>query len=361
MKLLRLAIGLTMVVGAATFALASLPSGTPAPLAARIGPSLQSAKVWGYQLQGARAETIAPDIDLIVIDHARESSATQLLSASDVAGFRDRPGRAPRIVLAYLSIGEAERYRYYWQKAWTSNAYFGWQKPAWLAGENKDWKGNYLVRYWDPEWQRVIVDPAPSVLQSLRRSWLAATPFDQPPAYLDKILQAGFDGVYLDRVDAFSEWEKTRPGAEAEMSAFVQHLSAYAKIRKPGFLIVPQNGEELAARKEYRRAIDGIAKEDLLFGVETQEAPNDRDETRRSIELLQTVKREGKPVFVVEYLSDRKKREFAQARAVETGFIVTFAGRELNRPPELLPPVPAAAKPVSPAGTPPPAIPKPQP
>jgi cysteinyl-tRNA synthetase, unknown class len=360
MKLLRLVVGLAAVLGAATYTLASMPGSTPARLAARTGPPLPSAKVWGYQLQGAQAENIAADIDLIVIDHARESTATQLLSAADVAKFRNRPGREPRIVLAYMSIGEAERYRYYWRGTWTSNAYFGWQKPAWLARENKDWKGNYLVRYWDPEWQRVIVDPAPSLLQTLRTSWLQATPFGQPTAYLDKILQAGFDGVYLDRVDAFSEWEKTRPTAEAEMSAFVQQLSAYAKTHKPGFLIVPQNGEELAANKDYRRVIDGIAKEDLLFGVETQEAPNDRDETKRSIELLQKVKREGKPVFVVEYLRDRKKREFAQARTAETGFIVTFAERELNRPPELLPPTSPPAQPPSAVKSPSPAIPKPQ-
>ena len=353
MKRLRFAIGLTITLGAAAIGVSSLPGSPPAPLPPRVGPPLQSAKVWGYQLQGARAELIAPDIDVLVIDHARESSATQLLSAADVARFRNRPSRSPRIVLAYMSIGEAERYRYYWRPAWVSNDAI---RPTWLARENKDWKGNYLVRYWEPGWQRIIFDPAPSLLENLRQAWFGAQ-----HTYLDKLLQAGFDGVYLDRVDAFGEWEKSRPGAEADMSAFVRAVSAYAKARKPGFLIVPQNGEELAAKKDYRQAIDGIAKEDLLFGAETQEAANGRDDTKRTIELLRKVKGDGKPVFVVEYLRDAAKREFARARASEQGFVITFADRDLNRPPELLPPAPFGAPPTATVKTPAPATPKTQP
>ena len=359
MKLLRLMIGSALVVAAMALALAALPATQPTRLAARTGPPLQSAKIWGYQLQSARAELIAPEIDLLVIDHARDSGTT-LLSARDVDGFRTRAGKPARIVLAYLSIGEAETYRYYWSKAWVSKAYLGLSRPGWLARENKDWKGNHLVRFWDADWQKLIFNPTPSRLDALRHSWFGA-----PRPYIDLLLEAGFDGVYLDRVDVFGEWEKTRPTAEADMAAFVAQLSAYAKARKPGFLIVPQNGEELAARENYRRSIDGIAKEDLLFGVETAERPNDRDETKRSIELLRKVQTDGKPVFVVEYLTDVKKRAAARVRMSELGFTVTFAARELNNPPEPLPP--PAPPPVVPAPPPQapitakPAIPRPQP
>ncbi len=343
MKLLRYTFGLAVVLGLTGVGLSYTPAPQPSALPARSGPSLPSARVWGYQLQGARASLIAPDIDLVVIDHARETSATDLLSAADVEEFRVRPGRPPRIVLAYMSIGEAERYRFYWRKWWSPKTYLGLFEPTWLARENKDWKGNYLVRFWDPAWQKVILNPAPSLLDIARHRWLG-----EPPAYLDSILQAGFDGVYLDRVDAFGEWEKSHPRAEADMSAFVRRLSTYAKARKPGFLIVPQNGEELVAKVDYRQAIDGLAKEDLLYGVETPETPNSRDETKRSADFLRKVQADGKPVFVVEYLRDQAKRDVARARAKELGVALTFAERDLNRPPELLPPPPAIA-PVTPA------------
>lgn len=55
--------------------------------------------------------------------------------------------------------------------------------PEWLLEENQDWPGNYLVRYWHPKWQRIALDA------------------------LTAILAAGFDGVYLDRVDALESFE----------------------------------------------------------------------------------------------------------------------------------------------------------
>ena len=59
--------------------------------------------------------------------------------------------------------------------------------PGWLSEENGDWHGNYKVHYWDPEWQEII--------------------FGNAGSYLKKILDAGFDGVYLDIIDAFEFFE----------------------------------------------------------------------------------------------------------------------------------------------------------
>ena len=47
-----------------------------------------------------------------------------------------------KTVLCYLSIGEAESYRPYWQKSWKT------EKPAFLLKENPNWAGNYRVKYW---------------------------------------------------------------------------------------------------------------------------------------------------------------------------------------------------------------------
>ncbi|MBQ5572035.1 MAG: endo alpha-1,4 polygalactosaminidase, partial [Bacteroidales bacterium] len=82
-----------------------------------------------------------------------------------------------RMVIAYMSIGEAEDYRYYWQAEWKRG------NPSWLDKENPKWKGNYKVKYWKSEWQEIIFD------------------------YLSRITNAGFDGVYLDIIDAFEYYE----------------------------------------------------------------------------------------------------------------------------------------------------------
>ena len=72
------------------------------------------------------------------------------------------------MVVCYMSIGEAEDYRYYWQNDWKPN------NPSWIEKENPAWKGNYKVRYWEQEWQDVI--------------------FGNDNSYLKKILDAQFDG-----------------------------------------------------------------------------------------------------------------------------------------------------------------------
>jgi cysteinyl-tRNA synthetase, unknown class len=316
-------------------------------LAPRDGLALSGATSWGYQLQEARADRIASTIDVMVIDAQRQSSPPRPISSDEVARYRLRPDGRPRIVLAYMSIGEAETYRPYWWSHWRVLG------PSWLGRENKEWKGNYHVRYWEPGWRRIIVDPRPSMLdRGLDMLWPARKP------YIDQILDAGFDGVYLDRVDAYDEWRQQKPGAEEAMMAFVAEISDYAKGRRPGFMVVPQNGEELLRNVSYRRKIDGIAKEDLLFGNKHTEAVNSPEDVTASIRLLNMARADRLPVFVVEYLADAGKRQQAEARSKGLGYILHFAHRELNRPPEVLFEVQAPApRPVAPPPPPPPAVP----
>lgn len=114
------------------------------------------------------------DYDLFIIDLFYEGSA---LTRTDLARLKQKPGGGRRLAIAYMSIGEAEDYRYYWQGSWRSTP------PAWLMQANPSWPGNYLVKYWDPAWQAIIIDNSDS--------------------YLNRIISAGFDGVYLDLIDAY--------------------------------------------------------------------------------------------------------------------------------------------------------------
>jgi cysteinyl-tRNA synthetase len=120
----------------------------------------------------------ATDYDVIIMDAFFEDD---MLSASDVVSLKRKPGGSARLVIAYMSIGEAEDYRYYWQSLWEKSP------PSWLDEENPDWPGNYKVRYWNQEWQAII--------------------FGSRNAYLDRIITAGFDGVYLDIIEAFEYFE----------------------------------------------------------------------------------------------------------------------------------------------------------
>jgi cysteinyl-tRNA synthetase len=115
--------------------------------------------------------------DLLIIDAFYNGAA---LTAADISILKNQRERT-RMVIAYMSIGEAEDYRYYWLSSWSSNP------PSWIAAENPEWEGNYKVRYWDPSWQGII--------------------FGSDSSYCGRIISAGFDGVYLDIIDAFEYFE----------------------------------------------------------------------------------------------------------------------------------------------------------
>ena len=270
---------------------------------------LDGVRSWGYQLRLLRfPEIAASPLDLVVIDHALSAGrrfvhqfAPELI---DLA--KKKPDGGHRLVLAYLSIGEAERYRFYWDQAW----YEPTKKPAWLGALNLEWEGNYLARFWHPDWQRIILDG--------------------PDSYLGRIKAAGFDGIYLDRADVYSDWAKEKPDAEALMATFIQRLATAARKDDPKFLIIMQNAEELVRRKPVLDAIDGIAKEDLYYGIDHQANRNDRGNVDSSLAALRQAKRAGRRILVVEYLDEPAKIQDARRRAGAEGFVIHFTGRDLG-------------------------------
>lgn len=236
-------------------------------------------KSWGYQLQNLDVEQASRmPHELLVVDYSKDGSEAGALTRSELARLKRRPDGTRRIVLAYLSIGEAEDYRYYWQPHWKLIV------PDWLGRENKQWRGNYLVKYWMPDWQKIILE--------------------HKFGYLDKIIGAGFDGVYLDRVDAYAEWAAVEKDARKDMIEFVIRLSKTAKSKSKDFLVFVQNAEELLMDTTYISHLDGIAKEDMLFGAADRTKPNSKSLQASHIKYLKIARRHNKPVLVVEYLPE---------------------------------------------------------
>jgi cysteinyl-tRNA synthetase len=272
---------------------------------------------WGYWLSSLEIAGVATaPHDLLVIDSEMSANRTfeRQHSPEQVARAKRRSDGSARVLLAYLSIGEAERYRPYWQREWYDAA----RKPAWLDKENRRWAGNFAIQFWHPEWQQLI--------------------FGAPESYLDRVVAQGFDGVYLDRADAFFQWQKSHPSARSDMATFIARLGSHARRQKPEFLIVMQNAEELLEDAVVLDAIDGIAKEDLLYGVRRAEEPNKPDDVTWSMELLHLAQTAGRKILVVEYLKDPEKMAAAARRIREEGFVPYFAPRRLHclNPPAVL-------------------------
>ncbi len=119
------------------------------------------------------------DYDVLIIDLFFNDGS--IITLDEIESLKIKTNGGKRLVIAYMSIGEAEDYRYYWKEEWNTNP------PSWLVEENLNWKGNYKVKYWLDDWQGII--------------------FGNDESYLDKILNINFDGVYLDIIDGFEYFE----------------------------------------------------------------------------------------------------------------------------------------------------------
>ncbi len=277
-------------------------------------------KNWAYQLQNADPNVIATSsFELVVIDYSKDGSEQGEFSHEEIRKMKNS-GVKP---IAYLSIGEAEDYRFYWKGKWHINP------PEWLGKENHEWEGNYAVKYWDEEWKTIL------------------------HAYLDKIIEQGFLGVYLDKVDEFEYWADPNNGeneclpenkSAKKMIDLIIDIANYSK-NKIGtkFYIIPQNGERIL---EYDNdtlisIISGWAVEDLFYnGTEQWNIENMNWILENRLPYLDMVLSKGKPVFSVDYVDEgcgysgvnKERINDYRKKALDKGYIpyVAISDRELN-------------------------------
>jgi cysteinyl-tRNA synthetase len=241
---------------------------------------------WCCWLQAPSIDALAASsYDVVVIDYSYDGSAAGEFSHADIARLR----AAGKTVLAYFSIGEAEDYRFYWKTSWRPG------KPNYIADENPDWPGNYAVQYWSSGWWANALQP-----------------------YLDRILAAGFDGVFLDKVDAYWWWYDVK-GVNYRTSAnrmvqLVERVAAYARQRAgDGFIVCPNNGLAIVDdasstyRARYLATIDAVACESLFWNYWSLE-----DQAYRLLKL-EEFNGAGKRALLIEYIDDREALDAAIA------------------------------------------------
>ncbi len=273
-------------------------------------------KNWAIQLQDADPYEIAQSgFELVVLDYSKDGSEEKKYSSEEIEIIK----KSGVIPIAYLSIGEAEDYRFYWKEEWNSSP------PKWLGKENPEWKGNYAVRYWESEWKKIIYE------------------------YLDKIIEQGFSGVYLDRIDAYEYWSDASNGENLTLSKkdstkrmidFIIYIANYCKNKTKGnCYIILQNGEDLIKfdNENYLlKAVSGWSVEDFFYD-ETEIIPSEIVQER--VRFLDIVISEGKPVFSVDYVDNneggeenKKRIDDYRAKAIEKGYIPYAAksDRELD-------------------------------
>jgi cysteinyl-tRNA synthetase len=289
-------------------ALTGALAGTPAAAAdwpATLGYVLQAEGLAAQRADAVR-ELAASGRDLLVLDAAFSVGEHGAWTRAELDAVR--AGAPGRRVVCYLSIGEAEAYRDY---------FAGLADSDLLLEENPNWQGNFKVRYWREDWQRLIAARAAALMEQ------------------------GFDGVYLDIVDAYQHFEHDAQGAfhpgrvnaetgasyRAEMVRFVRRIASAVRAVRPEALVIPQNGSDLLHDAALRAAVDGIGLEDLFT---LNDAPQDPAHTGQVLDNLAALHGTQHFVLVIEYAGTGKERAHALQRAGEPGYVLLLTDRALN-------------------------------
>lgn len=303
------------------------------------GRGLGEVRTYMYQFQRVEVSSAVQALadsayDLLIVEplctyqRGKDVDATALVK-------RLRGSADGRLVFAYLNLAEADRHRRYWEGSWKAPAKGRAGDPDFLAAPDPDgWDDTYLVCYWDARWQDLL-------LADLRR-----------------VLQAGFDGLCLDWTGAFEQAPLVaRARAEArdpvrEMVELLSRVRAAALKANPRAMLLLQNPAGLGTGNPTVTPLaDAVLYENTWFAGKAEvgwsdarggdledpspEASNRRD---RRLAEMDRWKKEGKPVFTLDYCLKAEHARRVYETAKERGLVPLVSRTALDRLTETPPP-----------------------
>lgn len=305
---------------------------------------LRNAETWMYQIQqleedGAIEEVADSEYDMLVVEPTYSNEGSEDFDVEGMVNdLHIKPDGSTRLVIAYIDIGEAEDYRTYWENDWVAPTETSPGNPDFLITIDPDgWSGNYPVAYWDSQWQDL---------------WLG------DDGMVADLARLGFDGVYLDWVEAYDNEQVAEAAEEDSIHAANSMVSFISEIRQAGrnvtsdFLVIAQNAPYLidATSEDYASVIDALAVEDTWFRGEGDaewddegagDIANDDDDefsTESRLEQYQKYLSKGLPVFSVDYCISKENAAEVYEEAENAGLVSLVTRVSLSRMTETPPP-----------------------
>jgi|GEM_PF-2441398 len=230
------------------------------------------------------AELSSSPAALLVID-------PDFYSAEEIKSVK----QSRKIVLAYISIGEAENYRSYFPKI---------KGKSYLGSENPSWKGNFMVEYSHPEWKRILCE------------------------YSQKIIEKGFDGLLFDVVDS---WENhgTNSQTRSSMTGLIVSLAEFLRAKNPALILLLQNSDRLFENPKVMQLFNGLTQESLFYSWRAEHLS--WHQQRDKIARLRNLRQQGKFIGLLEYTRIKSNITKCKTEAFSYGFIPYFSEKELDR------------------------------
>jgi len=116
----------------------------------------------------------ATNFDVVLIDMDFNEEP---LTTAEITQLKTKANGGKRLLISYINVGAAENWRYYWKSKWNTI------HPCWMKRKYDGYADERWVKFWDNDWQEII--------------------YGNDDSYIKKIIDAGFDGAYLDNVEAY--------------------------------------------------------------------------------------------------------------------------------------------------------------
>jgi len=257
------------------------------------GRSLESVRHW-WILIGS-----SPSLDYVDWRGQARDSEMVVLSGDPRIPLTDLPRQTIR--LGYLSVGEADPRRDYWNDV---------RGAPYLVEPDPSWPENIRVDLRDPRWQAVLLERE-----------------------IPRLLAMGFDGLMLDTIDT-APYLESRDGARfGGMREALHELLRTIHQRFAHAPLVANGTEALTDAAPY---VDGFIVEGVFatydFGRRLYRETTDQERTWKLAKIDQALAIARRPVFTIEYadVGDAALSGWAAAESERRGFRPYVAVKDLN-------------------------------
>lgn len=231
-------------------------------------------------------------------NHARDAQMV-VLSGDPRIPLTDLPREAIR--LGYLSVGEADPRRDYWNEV---------RGAPFLVEPDPSWPDNVRVDVRDPQWQAVLLDRE-----------------------IPRLLALGFDGLMLDTIDTAPYLEAKDRVRFAGMREALRELVRAIHQRFPSAPLIANGTEALIDVAPF---VDGFVVEGVFatydFGRRLYRETTADERNWKLAQIDQALAVARRPVFTIEYadVGDPALSEWASTQAERRGFRPYVTVKDLN-------------------------------
>jgi len=141
--------------------------------------------------------------------------------------------RKHKILLGYISLGEVENIRSYYDQS---------KKDGYLLDENKNWPGSFYVDVRNPKWTKLVISKV-----------------------IPSILSQGFDGIFIDTIDNSEYLETSNPKKYKNMQLAAINLLIMIRMNFPHMKIMINRGYSLLP--DVAKYIDYVLAESLMTDI----------------------------------------------------------------------------------------------